>query len=801
MNFFELIKNHTCRFLCLACLGLFFGWKGMEYLSKSSHPRNDSFLTPVQSSRQQPSIYLDPYENPRIQEQMQIIEKERKEKDQSIWKMEVDAGRYEDFLVTLWDDLRSDPEKYPVFNKLSFQNLMIGTPLEISTVTEEITKISFSPANQVWTSANFRKQLNLFQEAGYEIVQTEWHHLEFFYEKDVPHSRVKFVLHVKNPKAVERLFIKGELLVEWERKQSEETHSQPLSVHIDDLHIFKYKGLAPFQEVLSLLRSTKKHQGSVEEDTLVIYDLNQDGLVDIINGGNNTVLWNQGNWGFEEGPLCDLWNLRFEEYIIADFTGDGLPDIIGTSRRKIPVFYQNTGSGSFKQKGRTINAIPRPLQQPSVLSAGDVDQDGDLDLWIGQLRPPGQGKDRTLPYYDDNNGYPAYLLINQGDGFFVDETEQRGLGKKRFRRNYSASFIDFDEDGDLDLITANDFAGIDLHENQGHGIFKDITDKIIDEHHLFGMSLTFADFNSDNRIDFFATGMHSVTIERLVRMRLGRGGFPKHDRMRSIMSYGNRLYLFQKNRFQQPLFKDRVANAGWAWGSTSFDFDNDGDLDIYVTNGHISGTSVKDYCSTFWRHDIYDKPSPDDQDLYQLFYVDQTTKAFPKISWNGFEHNRLFLNMSGRDFVETGWLMGIALENDSRATISADFDNDGHVDLGILTTDVTKPDKRLVLYRNNWKSPNNWIGVKLKEEGKSFSPMGAIIRVKTANKTQVHHIVSGDGFRSQHPTVKHFGLGTEESVEAIEVTWANGHVKKIAKPLINRYYTILGRQASKSDNL
>ena len=74
-----------------------------------------------------------------------------------------------------------------------------------------------------------------------------------------------------------------------------------------------------------------------------------------------------------------------------------------------------------------------------------------------------------VPHYDANDGVPAFLLLNDGHGFFTDVTGASGLEKKRWRRLFSASFADLDGDGRLDLVTASDFAGVDVYRNEGAG--------------------------------------------------------------------------------------------------------------------------------------------------------------------------------------------------------------------------------------------------------------------------------------------------------------------------------------------
>ena len=50
---------------------------------------------------------------------------------------------------------------------------------------------------------------------------------------------------------------------------------------------------------------------------------------------------------------------------------------------------------------------------------------------------------------------------------------------------------------------------------------------------------------------------------------------------------------------------DQLTKTGWSWGATTLDFDNDTDPDLYITNGNMSKETAKDYCTTYWRHDVY----------------------------------------------------------------------------------------------------------------------------------------------------------------------------------------------------
>jgi hypothetical protein len=110
---------------------------------------------------------------------------------------------------------------------------------------------------------------------------------------------------------------------------------------------------------------------------------------------------------------------------------------------------------------------------------------------------------------------PAYLLRNDAAAGFTDVTDESGLAAKRWRRTYSASFVDVDGDGDLDLVNVSDFAGVDVFLNDGRGRFTDATMDLGDTRHLFGMAHALADLNGDGQVDLFAIGMDSPTAARM----------------------------------------------------------------------------------------------------------------------------------------------------------------------------------------------------------------------------------------------------------------------------------------------
>jgi hypothetical protein len=391
--------------------------------------------------------------------------------------------------------------------------------------------------------------------------------------------------------------------------------------------------------------------------------------------------------------------------------------------------------------------------------------------------------------------------LNRGDGYFDEATEAAGLSAKQHRRTFAASFVDLDDDRDLDLLVTNDFAGTDLYINDGTGHFTDETDTILKESANFGMAHTFADFDRDGALDFFVIGMASTTMRRLNQMGLSRADRPDILEMRTRMGYGNRMYLGRGERvFRQPEFKDSVARSGWSWGTTSIDFDSDGDMDIYVANGNRSGKTTKDYCTQYWRHDIYTGDSQEDKTISSLFDATIHSPTAKTYSWDGYQKNHLYMNQSGKGFVNVAFLMNAAIVEDSRGVLSDDFDGDGRPDLLVTSkkVDWTNNRSKFVLHMltNRWPVKNNWIGVRLQIEAGGPPTIGAVIRVRSESGVQIHHVVTGDSLRVQHAPMKHFGLGSETRVDSVEIRWPDGSVELIENPAINQYHIVSSSTAA-----
>ena len=717
--------------------------------------------------------------------QVASVASKRNQLDQTVWREETAAQQAEDVFVKLWDDLRAAKDKYVPLSELVISNIILPVEAEMGAVDWGIREHTLSAGTEALGVGEWRAWLEGWEKKGWRIVETEWHQEKFSLGKGMPESLFKIVVHAQREN--HRAILRGELEVHWVKVAGK---FQVGVLKVLSARVLEREGAVPFaahQEILTQSESL----GSCLPT--IVKDINGDGLPEILLPGANEVHWNRGGWKFERARLFSHYPTELSAGVAADFNGDGRVDIFGLPQQGQPWLYVADDSGRFTARPQAIRVSVSELEGHSAVTAGDVDGDNDLDVWVMQYKFPYVRGQFPTPYYDANDGYPSYLLLNDGHGKFTEATSVAGLVAKSRRRTYSGSFVDFDGDGDLDLLNVSDFAGLDLYLNNGKGKFTDITEQLGDTRFSFGMSHTLGDFNGDGRLDLYMAGMGSTTARRLEAMGAGRSEYTKHQAHRMKMGYGNRLYLGGEAGFKQSPDNDAVARAGWCWGVTSADFDLDGDRDIYVANGHISRESCKDQCSMFWRHDIYTNNSADNTVMNEFFSSPEHGRT--STSWNGFEHNVFYLNAGHGRFENVAFLLGVSHEFDARMVVSADFDADGLPDLMVaelsgLETDAAR--EVLHLHRNQWPTKGNWIGARLRG-APGISPLGAVVTVKASGRTWSQPVVAGDSLWSQHPAIVHFGLAKTTTVDSLEVRWPGGQRISLKKPNLNQYHPVLAK--------
>lgn len=415
---------------------------------------------------------------------------------------------------------------------------------------------------------------------------------------------------------------------------------------------------------------------------------------------------------------------------VGDYDNDGFPDLLVLGYGRC-ILYHNNGDGTFTDI--TAHAgVANSGRWASSAAWFDYDNDGHLDLvianyidwspdrnfWCGE-HGPGM---RSYCHPDDYNGEPPTLLHNNGDGTFTDVSQKSGVGLKPGNGLGVVTF-DYDNDGWQDIFIANDSMANFLFHNNRDGTFREVAYLAgvavsADGLPEAGMGTDAADATGDGRMDLIVTHLDSQ-LARFYRNR-GHGTFDDAT-LQSQLGYAT----FHMSGF----------------GTRFMDYDNDGWPDIFMADGHVLD-NIERYSSA-------------------VHYAE------PKLMFRNLG-NGTFQNVSsdlGPDFL---------LPRVSRGAAVADFDNDGDLDI-LVNNNGEAPQ----LLRNDGGNADHWLEIFLIGTKSNRDAIGARVKLVAGNWARYEQKKGGMSYQSAQDPRLHFGLGTREKVDSIEIVWPSGATTKL----------------------
>lgn len=236
-------------------------------------------------------------------------------------------------------------------------------------------------------------------------------------------------------------------------------------------------------------------------------DVDGDGSMDILIGnlGQNVMLMNSGNAFFNNQTTQRLPQISdpTRDLKFGDITGDNIRDII-IGNENINRIWINAGQGFFSDQTENRMPLINDLEETNDVNIADIDGDGDRDLYFG-----------NTGFQNEANPQDR-ILINDGQGFFADQTSDRL--PTITTNTYDAELADLDGDDDLDLVVGNYDGGIRVLVNNGDGFFSDQSNSWIPEDFAPRITdLEIADFNNDDLPDIYISirdGQDQLLLQR-----------------------------------------------------------------------------------------------------------------------------------------------------------------------------------------------------------------------------------------------------------------------------------------------
>ncbi|MCU0712089.1 MAG: CRTAC1 family protein [Pirellula sp.] len=418
----------------------------------------------------------------------------------------------------------------------------------------------------------------------------------------------------------------------------------------------------------------------------------------------------------------------------------------------------------------------------------------------------------------NNDGYPEVFVCNhginqlywnRGDGTF--EADLSNCRDNTVRTAGGASFLDIDNDSNLDLFVANyikfdvqkkivrtifgveasagplDYPpdGDSLFLSQGDGSFADISQSSgVSDAPKTGMGTIAFDFDRNGHQDVFVCndsmvnqlflnqGNRTFSDEALLSgvaynyagatmasMGVDCGDYDNDGKLDLVISNFEKEVPVLYRGQGDSLFDDvavlsglGIANRTIKWGIALTDLNNDSFLDVYIACGHLIDTANR---------------------------LDDTTNFASK--------NILLMGTPERRFVDVTESSGPGLQEVkvSRGVCVDDLDNDGLLDVVVLNSN-SQP----TILKNDSTKQNHWVRVRTVGTTSNRDGIGALVKVRFGESERIAGVFSGRGYQSYYGRDVHFGLGKHSGMVDIEIVWPSGVSKVYHNLAVDKLHTL-----------
>lgn len=489
---------------------------------------------------------------------------------------------------------------------------------------------------------------------------------------------------------------------------------------------------------------------------------------------------------------------------VFDYDGDGRLDIFFTNGASIPALEKDSPQYSnrlFRNRGEmrftdvTEATGLRGTGYSVAAAAGDYDNDGDQDLYVGGV-------------------HRQVLYRNQGVRF-EDVTEKAGLASQGWV--VGGAWFDYDSDGWLDLLAVNytvwrasddRFCGdsarnvrvychpkwfpaipLSLYRNRGDGSFEDVSVRSgIAQHKGRGMAVAVADYDRDGFLDAYVT----------------------HDKLPSFLLHNRKDGTFQEKALLAGVSLPEHGREISAMGADFRDYDNDGEPDIHVTalagesfplyrnlgNGLFQDVTYASRLSPLvaarsgWGNAFVDFDNDGWKDLFTAnAHVNDAIDRFESHSYR--LTNSVFHNLGDGTFADASAEAGLdaAAARAHRGAGFGDFDGDGRVD--VVVSSLQGPAE---LWWNKSENAGHWLALRLVGTKSNRDGIGASVTLAGGSdprwQRQFNHHTTAVGYASSSAGPVHFGVGAAMIIERVEIRWPSGTVQVLNNVRADQLLTV-----------
>lgn len=513
----------------------------------------------------------------------------------------------------------------------------------------------------------------------------------------------------------------------------------PMSYFKSDIDMAKFINTAPSNgtSITDLAGST------------VTEDFNNDGYLDIMASawGFNSqlkLLINDKNGGFidstaQSGLTGLMGGLNMVQ---ADYDNDGDIDILVLrgawlirSGRHPNSLLRNEGNGRFTDVTKSSGILSfHPTQ---TAAWGDFDNDGWLDLYIGNESTPG-------------NPHPGELYHNNGDGSFKNVADQAGVDTLGFVKG--VVWGDYNNDGKLDLYISRMNGTNQLFENNSTDLqwhFTDVAKQAGVDQPIYSFPTWFWDYDNDGWLDIFiadfapnayannnAKSLSESQALQIINNYLNYVPSPTYPRLFHNNGDGTFNDVTEQQGLNQPLL---------AMGANFGDIDNDGYLDMYI------GTGAPDFRTII--------------------------------------PNRMFRNNKAQGFQDVTTTTATGHLQKGHGISFADMDNDGDQDIYAIMGGAYSGDFFQNAFFENPGFNNNWITLQLIGTKSNRSAIGARVELIIQDKSELRHIhrtVNSGGSFGANSLQLEIGVSQAQMIKLIKIIWPNGLVSKFTNIKVNQ---------------